>query len=235
MVSIKGENIFRKIAGLFFQKRILWFSVPFLIFLVIGGILLIIKNKGDILLALNSVSSPFWDQIFLQVTKIGLGSFIALVGVVLVFYKFRWSLLVFINLAWTGIFTNLFKRVFFHMSSRPLHYFYYDDFPRFLYDAPLSYFNTFPSGHTITIYAICSLLAILVNRRAVSLVLFLLALLVGFSRVYLLQHFFIDTYFGAVTGIVVTVLTFWIDQQLKLDRRSFRNMNLQKIIFRNKN
>lgn len=236
MALISLNSALKKIADIFFTRKVLYFTIPFMLFLFVGGILIVVLKKGDVLFALNSVSNYQLDKIFLQLTKIGLGSFVAIIGVLLVFYKFRWSILIFINLAWVAIFTNLFKRVFFYMSSRPLHYFYYDDFSRFLYDAPLSYYNTFPSGDSITIYAICSLLAILVNRKFVSFLLFCIALFVGFSRIYLLQHFFIDTYFGALLGVISTILTFWAEKKLELNQREFAGLNFQKMVFqRNEN
>ncbi|NQU85160.1 MAG: phosphatase PAP2 family protein [Mariniphaga sp.] len=232
MALIKLNSAFKNLKENFLKRGILYFSLPFILFLFVGGVLIVILEKGEILLAFNSISNSQLDQIFLQVTKIGLGSFVAIVGALLIFYKFRWPILVFINLAWVGLFTALFKRLFFNMASRPFHYFYYDDFSRFLYDAPLSYYNTFPSGHTMTIYAICSLMAILINRKLVSLVLFLIALMVGISRIYLLQHFFIDTYFGALIGIISTLLTIWLDNKLKLKQKKFARLNVQRIIFR---
>ena len=232
MASSKFKNNILKSAGLLFEPATLYFTVPFLLFFSLGGIYILIGDKGSLVMALNAISGEKLDVFFLWVTRIGLGSIIAVLGALLVFYRFRWSLLTFVNLALVGIFTNLFKRVFFHLSSRPLHYFYYDDFPRFLYDAPLTYYNTFPSGHTMTIYAACSLMAILINRKMAGILLFILAFLVGISRIYLLQHFFLDTWAGAILGILATIITFMIDEKFRLSKRKFADLNLFRIFLK---
>jgi len=212
-----------------FSGGFCYFMAPFVFFVIAGAIALIVFNKGEIVLAVNSFSTPWLDFFFLWITKLGLGGAIAAIGAVFLLYRFRWSLLVFINLAWTGIWTNLFKRIIFPMTPRPFHFFYYDDFPRFLYDAPLSYYNSFPSGHTMTIFAFCGLMAFLIKKKTAAILFFILAVVVGLSRIYLLQHFFIDTYFGAVLGIVSTFLTIWIDKKFDFPNKSFMNKNLIKL------
>ena len=68
--------------------------------------------------------------------------------------------------------------------------------------------NTFPSGHTATAFALFALLYIALNNRSIiiSTSLFILAFLVGLSRVYLLQHFIVDAYFGAILGVLSVAL-----------------------------
>ncbi|MDH5599438.1 MAG: phosphatase PAP2 family protein, partial [Cyclobacteriaceae bacterium] len=44
------------------------------------------------------------------------------------------------------------------------------------------------------------------KNKYISALSFILALTVGFSRVYLLQHFFVDIYFGAILGVIATVM-----------------------------
>ncbi|MBH69127.1 MAG: hypothetical protein CMM58_12285 [Rhodospirillaceae bacterium] len=64
--------------------------------------------------------------------------------------------------------------------------------------------NSFPSGHTQTIFSICIGLSIVYPRYAV--ILWSLAVLVGFSRVVLLAHYPSDVVFGAYLGITVAVI-----------------------------
>lgn len=208
------------------------FSILFTIYFLIGlGIVVFIK-RGDVVLALNSVSSESCDKFFFIITKLGLGGFIAIIGGLFLLYKFRWALLVFINLGLVGLFTNIFKRVFFDQLPRPMFYFYYDDFTRFIYEAPISYFNTFPSGHSLSIFAFGSLMAFLLNNKTAGFFLFTLALLVSISRIYLLQHFFIDTWAGASLGFISTLLTIWVDQKFKLGQAGFLNQNLAVLLKR---
>lgn len=69
--------------------------------------------------------------------------------------------------------------------------------------------TSFPSGHTASAFALWGLLAFQFSRfKSVQVALFLTAFLVGFSRVYLAQHFVQDTLFGSAIGISVAL---WVE------------------------
>ena len=64
--------------------------------------------------------------------------------------------------------------------------------------------NSFPSGHSQTIFSICVALSIIYPKH---LILFLLlAIMVGVSRIMILAHFPSDVIFGAYLGIVTAIL-----------------------------
>ncbi len=209
-----------KIQSFFSPKKLPGFIWGFLVYLIFGALLILFLKKGDIVLWINSYSTKNLDRVFLIITDIGLGSFVAILGAILLFYRIRWSLMVLSSLAFVGVFTNVLKKFVFNGFERPFFYFYYDDFPRFLHDAPLIYFNSFPSGHTMTIFAMCSMLAYLINKKAVGFLLFTLALIVGISRIYLLQHFFMDTYLGAILGVFSSLIAIAILNKF-LDHKKF--------------
>jgi membrane-associated phospholipid phosphatase len=74
--------------------------------------------------------------------------------------------------------------------------------------------NSFPSGHTAAAFALWSLLAFQFPKFPRLQVLFLLtAVLVGVSRVYLVQHFPADTLLGSAIGISVALLTEYFFEQ----------------------
>jgi len=233
MALTDRRNILHPIIGLFFRNKTRFFMVPSIVFFLLGGAGILVFKKGEMVMALNRISNEHLDDFFLLISNISHGSFLVLVALLLAFYKFRWSVLALANLAWAAILTNLFKKLFFQMASRPLHYFYYDDFPRFFYEVPISYYYTFPSGHTMAVFAFCTIMALLINRKSAGLILFVVAFLGGLSRVYLLQHFFVDIWVGALLGVLVTFLTLWLDKKYDLEERKFAGLNLFRL-FRKK-
>ena len=69
--------------------------------------------------------------------------------------------------------------------------------------------RSFPSGHTASAFAVFSLISLLSgNRKGISLVCLVLAAMIGYSRVYLLQHFFVDVLAGSVFGVLATYICY---------------------------
>jgi membrane-associated phospholipid phosphatase len=77
--------------------------------------------------------------------------------------------------------------------------------------------NSFPSGHTAAAFCIYSLLALCFGRIApvAGLVFVWTAILVGVSRIFLVQHFMADVLAGCVVGLLIS------DFVWQLDRRFF--------------
>jgi membrane-associated phospholipid phosphatase len=197
------------------------FLVPFVLFIIALSAFLLTLEKGSEVLLINQYSSPLFDKAFLWITDLGLGSVLAGTGIVLAIWSFRWSILALGSLSLVGIFTFLFKRMVFVSETRPMHYFYYADFPRFIHDAPLIYFHSFPSGHTMAAFGFFSMLSYLSGKRILGGVFFLVAFLIGFSRIYLLQHFGVDVLAGSILGVIASMLSIILfDVLIQLGNRS---------------
>jgi membrane-associated phospholipid phosphatase len=67
--------------------------------------------------------------------------------------------------------------------------------------------SSFPSGHTATAFSVYLTLCLLFNKKSWLWVGLLYALLVGYSRVYLAQHFPFDVAAGIVVGVVSVALS----------------------------
>lgn len=96
---------------------------------------------------------------------------------------------------------------------RPIHYF--QDKPLFenlqKVDGVVLHagFSSFPSGHTMSAFAVFSLLAFFASHSKKQVILFfLLAILVAASRVYLIQHFVEDVWMGSLLGAMLAYLIF---------------------------
>ncbi|HNZ86045.1 MAG TPA: phosphatase PAP2 family protein [Paludibacteraceae bacterium] len=75
--------------------------------------------------------------------------------------------------------------------------------------------NSFPSGHTMTAFAFFLSLALIVKNQLLKFFFFAMSLLVGFSRIYLNQHFLEDTLAGSLLAVVIalTMYPFFNTQQ----------------------
>jgi membrane-associated phospholipid phosphatase len=80
-------------------------------------------------------------------------------------------------------------------------------------------FYSFPSGHTTTATCIFLLACLLIPKKWIILVGFIYALLVGYSRVYLAQHFPLDVGGGFLVGSLSVWLSVYLqnsyDQSIK--------------------
>ena len=65
---------------------------------------------------------------------------------------------------------------------------------------------SFPSGHTALIFCFCITLSLYIKKNNWALFFISIAFLVGFSRIYLTQHFLIDVLFGALIGSLIALL-----------------------------
>jgi membrane-associated phospholipid phosphatase len=81
----------------------------------------------------------------------------------------------------------------------------------------LSHYS-FPSGHTLTAFAAGLLITYLVKNKNWGIVLVFYGVMVGFSRMYLSEHFFEDVVGGSVLGVALSII--WIRF---IDSRKFIN------------
>ena len=67
---------------------------------------------------------------------------------------------------------------------------------------------SFPSGHTMASF--CASTAVFMDNRKWGAFAFAVALLIAFSRIYLMMHFFTDVIVSAILGVLLGVLAFFI-------------------------
>jgi len=194
-------------------------------------------SKGELELLINQNHSPILDVFFKYITHLGDGSLLAILLVVLLFYNYSSAILTTFTIVLQSIFVSIFKRWIFKGLERPLAFFGDEISLNFVEGVNVHSSNTFPSGHTATGFALFALVFIVINNRGViiSTLLFFLAFCVGFSRVYLLQHFVIDVYFGAIFGLISVVIAlifmekiFSQTQLIKFNQASLRDVISRK-------
>ena len=80
----------------------------------------------------------------------------------------------------------------------------------------MNYWFSFPSGHTTSFFALAFVAGILLTEKWpkhgawIQIVLFSLAALGGYSRIYLSQHFAKDVFAGILVGTLITIVCYAI-------------------------
>ncbi len=80
----------------------------------------------------------------------------------------------------------------------------------------MNHWFSFPSGHTTSFFALAFVVCILLTKKWskqgvwIQIVLFALAALGGYSRIYLSQHFAKDVCAGILVGTLITILCYAI-------------------------
>lgn len=169
--------------------------------LIIGGIVLLNAPKGDYELFINRHHFFVADLFFSWITNLGDGLVFLAVFPVLLLYRFAHALLCVFNAAIHMLVSVLLKRLVFAHSPRPAAFFKDIDLVE-VAGVPLHHWHSFPSGHTATAFALMTMLAMLYpKKQRLQLAFLCIAVLVGFSRVYLMQHFILDVMAGAILGV----------------------------------
>lgn len=185
---------------------------PFLLILALF-FPLIFFDKGEILLFINGHRTPMMDHLFIKASSLGNALTVAFVLPLVLRFKFKWLAVFLLAFLFQVLLVLLFKKGIYAGELRPYLYFKNSGLGHVLHlveGVKIRYVNSFPSGHTATIFFLVSFFALLSRNRTASWILMLLGLLVGTSRIYLVQHFYIDVYFGMFFGIVSSIMAYLI-------------------------
>jgi membrane-associated phospholipid phosphatase len=185
------------------------FFIPYFIFLLIGGAALILGSKTGIHLYINKYHYSSADIFFKYWTDIGLGWLIIPVVAVLCFTKLRYVIIAVICFIVSFLINDTIKKLV--DSPRPSEVF--SELHQSIYTVPgveMYGWNSFPSGHTATAFCLLSLLALITTKNYLKFTLFVMALLVAYSRMYLSEHFLIDVYVASIIGVGTTLIFYYV-------------------------
>lgn len=171
-------------------------------------------EKGTIFAQLNAIHNPFLDVFFKNITYLGDASY-ALLLLLFFFYKkpFTWPFKFTVGFLIHGFFVHLFKQWLAKAALRPYGYFSEAGVAeryQWVEGVSMKLLNSFPSGHTTTVFFFASFIAVYAQKKSLTCGLVLVATLAALSRVYLGQHWFQDIYTGAFFGCCSTVLAQWV-------------------------
>lgn len=187
--------------------------------MAVGGVLLTTYTYEQLFRFVNSRNNAFLNPFMRSVTELGDGAGISIIIllVVLIFKGFRTSWFVFAAIVCNVVPALLIQMVKFIVHApRPLQVFEHQDWVHILDSWPKLYDRSFPSGHTAGAFSLFCFLSLLLPKKYApfGLLMFAVALLVGYSRMYLAAHFFRDVYVGSLIGTVATLALYRLVRDL---------------------
>lgn len=185
-----------------------FFFIGFFIFVLASIAVLISFTKAEGFIVLNPYHTNFLNLVFIPLTYLGDGIFCIAVGLLLFFFKKRFlSLMVLSSYAISGIIAQILKAYI--VEARPAVYLKDSTYQYFIENVTLHNFHAFPSGHSASAFALAAVLSFALVNKKYSLLFLAGAILVGYSRIYLAQHFIDDVLAGAIIGVLSAIFC-WI-------------------------
>lgn len=179
-------------------------------YFVLGAMAFLWIEKGDVVIYINRYATDFGDIFFKYFTEAGNGWVIVPVAVITLLYRYYYGVVMTISLLFTFVASYLFKQVFFPGVLRPRAALDESVFTHFIDGFDYHSVNSFPSGHTMAAFSCFFTLALFIPNKYLSYAILIIAFIVGLSRMYLLQHFFVDVYVGSLIGSINTVLALFV-------------------------
>ncbi len=177
-----------------------------LIWFIVAGIYLLLYDKGSFSLSLNKLHNPAADLFFRYATWLGDGILISAVCLLLIFVKFRFAILTIVISFVSAWLVSLIKRSF--DEERPS-LFFKGQALNYVDGVELYQRLSFPSGHTAAAFTLFCLFCFFVKNKNYNYLFFGLALITAISRVYLMQHFLVDVYFGSLFGVFFATVFYY--------------------------
>jgi len=182
-----------------------------------AGLCLIVTSfiigKNEFFLLLNNDLGTAADYFFRFWTNIGDG--VVWILVAFLFFRYRKNklpLLISVFLFSTLI-TQLTKKFAYPEITRPTVSIRNTQLIHTVPGVELLSANSFPSGHTATAFCFFLLACLLVKKNWIIPVGFICALLVGYSRIYLAEHFPLDVGAGMMTAVITVLLSIAIQKR----------------------
>jgi len=204
---------FQKLKTILYLNKV--FYTTCLIAWAIGLYFQLTFNQFALSIAVNSSHSAFGDGLMLWMTNMGDGLFLTLIGIVLLFLRKNYWLVILLCLLLPSGFTQLLKHFVFEDQHRPAILMAHINDLYFVEGIKQNRFNSFPSGHTTAAFSLYTLLALMTSNKKIGYIWPIVASIVGLSRVYLMQHFWVDILVGSFIGIVLCTLVFvWVQPKI---------------------
>lgn len=226
----------------FFRDNALYLSGVLLVLLGMSAALIGVP-KPELHLLLNGYHSPFLDEFFFRYTHFVNWLVYVLMLLPLLCWKQGWTAVFAATEAASALVIQGLKWIF--NMPRPKTVFtelgltdsdLFADFQRIIVSqVHMHGWHSFPSGHTATFFVFFSICAFIYayerwpGKSFAAIVCLLLALLGGYSRIYLSQHFLMDVCAGMTEGTLMSVIVFGLFESKGWTEKPWFKRNLTKI------
>jgi len=222
----KNQNKIEKINNL--KSRIVenpYYFYTYGILLIIGLYFLLTINKGDFVIYFNDWRGSNWDYVFKFFSSLGEGEYFGIFLLILALFRLKYLISGVSIYLVSGAVSQILKNIF--QIPRPKVFFEGTELVTYVKNYELFSWNSFPSGHSTSGFAIFLFLALITKNKKIGILYIICAFMVAVSRVYLVQHFLIDIYFGSIIGVIFTILVFnFYENTNKINNSNWYNYSL---------
>lgn len=187
-------------------QEVKWLVWPFVLIVLTILCLRLIVTRQDAYFFINKLHTPAGDFIFPYITELGSVSAAVLISLLLLLISKRKGAM----MATAYLFTAAISFSLKAMIGFPRPHRYFATQLSDIYFVPgvavLDNFRSFPSGHSVCAFTAATVLSYYTKNKGWSLLYLALAMLVGYSRMYMSQHFLEDVTAGASLGVFFSMV-----------------------------
>ncbi|MEI6264043.1 MAG: phosphatase PAP2 family protein [Sphingobacteriia bacterium] len=169
-------------------------------------------GKNQLFLLFNGNGGFLADLFFTYCTYLGDGIIWVPVALLFIFFRKKLLPLVFSAIIISTLLVQVSKNVVFPNEARPTNAIQEINLIHTVKGVELHSNNSFPSGHTTTVFCIYLLGCLVIGGNTMLIVGLIFALLTGYSRIYLAQHFPLDVGAGMITAVISIYISLWIQR-----------------------
>ena len=219
------------------SSRKLFFQT--MLFLLMAAVLLLLFFGRSVAFISSDAYHPFWANVFfINYTFMGNGLFVICLASLFIFRfkRKQQGLAILYGFLLSGFVVQLLKNI--NSLSHPTVFFEQGQNFFLPNNILLTDHGSFISGHTATAFALATVLMMVVKDPKWQLPILIAALLLGYSRMYLAQHYLLEIMTGAVLGTVSGIAAVYIVYYFKgygFYFKKFFNMHKSGAISRERN
>jgi membrane-associated phospholipid phosphatase len=187
------------------------FFIIFYIWVVFGALLQLLFSPTEIMFWINRHHNLLSDSFFCYITLLGEDTI--WLGLLLYFTFEKYTKGINNNQAIKVLLISWLSKVLVSVSlknvfnyPRPIEVYQHSSRAIHLVDGiTIHHWLSFPSGHTMTAFAFACVCLFVLNKPRLAIIPLFLAMLVGYSRMYLFLHFPKDVFAGGVLGVGIPI------------------------------